>query len=395
MKIPTVRLVFDRKKAATKEKLGLVQMEICYDRKRKWISTGIKLYSDQWDDRRYVINSSSSIEYNEVLRKKLSDMEKWIYDSFPNGGFDWRALDRHLLRSGRDDNFVDFIHDTIESRNDIRATTKKSHMRLVGLLMEYGRITTSADLSSSSISEFDNWMHGRKVRKLDRDGNEIFVPMKQQTIYGYHKLMKTYIHIGIRDGYLKEDPYSFMRLKRGESDPGRFLNEKELGMLEKADMRSGCVSRARDMFVFQSYTGLSYADLKLFDFSKACIEDFGYVYNGKRKKSGEEFFFIILPKAMEILQKYKFNLPVTAQQSYNSNLKKAAADAGIKKPISSHWGRRTAAVNFINHGVRLEVVSKILGHASVSTTEQFYAQIVRKTVVEEMRKAVLEKPSNV
>ena len=152
MKIPTVRLVFDRKKAATKEKLGLVQMEICYDRKRKWISTGIKLFSDQWDDRRYVINSSSSIEYNEVLRKKLSDMEKWIYDSFPNGGFDWRALDRHLLRSGRDDNFVDFIHDTIESRNDIRATTKKSHMRLVGLLMEYGRITTSSDLSSSSIS---------------------------------------------------------------------------------------------------------------------------------------------------------------------------------------------------------------------------------------------------
>ena len=52
-------------------------------------------------------------------------------------------------------------------------------------------------------------------------------------------------------------------------------------------------------------------------------------------------------------------------------------------------------MNFINHGVRLEVVSKILGHASVSTTEQFYAQIVRKTVVEEMRKAVLEKPSNV
>lgn len=36
------------------------------------------------------------------------------------------------------------------------------------------------------------------------------------------------------------------------------------------------------------------------------------------------------------------------------------------------------------------MVAKILGHASVSTTEQFYAQIVKKTVVKEMKKAELE-----
>ena len=115
---------------------------------------------------------------------------------------------------------------------------------------------------------------------------------------------------------------------------------------------------------------------------------------GKRKKTGEPFFFVLLPEAMRILRKYRFKLPVVAEQSYNEILKKVARDAGIDKPLSSHWGRRTAAVILVNHGVRIEVVAKILGHASVSTTEQFYAQIVNKTIIREMKKTISEDSSN-
>ena len=44
----SVRLVFDRKHVGTKKHQASVQMEITYQRKRKYIGTGIKLYSDQW-----------------------------------------------------------------------------------------------------------------------------------------------------------------------------------------------------------------------------------------------------------------------------------------------------------------------------------------------------------
>ena len=44
----SVRLVFDRKRVATKKHQASVQMEVTYQSKRKFISTGIKLYSDQW-----------------------------------------------------------------------------------------------------------------------------------------------------------------------------------------------------------------------------------------------------------------------------------------------------------------------------------------------------------
>ena len=55
MKYPTIRFVFDRKHQATKTRTGLVQMGVTSERKRTWISTGMRLYSDQWDDRRIVI----------------------------------------------------------------------------------------------------------------------------------------------------------------------------------------------------------------------------------------------------------------------------------------------------------------------------------------------------
>ena len=45
MKYPTMRFVFDRKKVATKTHKGLVQIEVLSEGKRKWIGTGVKVYS--------------------------------------------------------------------------------------------------------------------------------------------------------------------------------------------------------------------------------------------------------------------------------------------------------------------------------------------------------------
>lgn len=52
MKYPTMKFVFDRKKVATKTKKGLVQIEVTSEGKRKWIGTPVKVYSDQWNEKR-------------------------------------------------------------------------------------------------------------------------------------------------------------------------------------------------------------------------------------------------------------------------------------------------------------------------------------------------------
>lgn len=379
----TARLVFDRYKTASKTKKGTVQMEITFMRKRKWISTGVRLYKDQWNDRKHVVNSMDMIELNDILNKTITDTERWIRSNSP---FSWEKFNAYIEAPKKSDNFRDYVLKTINERNDIRDSTKRTHRKLVSMLSEYGKITSFDDVTPANIMDFDNWMHGRKIRKIDKDGNEMFVPMRQQSIFDFHKLMKTYIHIAMRKGIMNKDPYIGLMFKRGESEPDRYLTEEELKRLIEADMRSGSVARSKDMFVFQCYTGLAYADLKLFDFTKATETNGSLLYSGKRKKTGETFYFVLLPKAMEILKKYDFRLPVISNEGYNQNLKKVSEDAGIGKPISSHWARRTAAMAFANHGVPMEVVAKILGHSNTLTTQKFYASITGETVAREMCK---------
>lgn len=386
MKIPTVRVVFDRKKVASRQKKGLIQIEVLYERKRKWMSTGIKVYKDQWDDRRWVVNSSDMYDVNDNLRQQVEALEKWLRDNFSlREAFTWEKLERYLQRARQSDNYLEFLVETINGRNDIRPTTKRVHRKIANALKEFGKIMYFSDLTPANIMDFDNWLHGRKIRKLDKDGNEYYAPLRQGSIYDFHKTNKIYINMAIRRGLLASNPYDGLHFKRGGSEEGRYLNEEEFRRFETAAMSTGSVAQARDLFIFQAYTGLSYSDLKAFDYGK--VEK--GVYKGKRVKTGEQFVFPLLPKAMEILKKYHYKLPVPTNEVYNRALKRAARDAGIDKPLATHWARRTAAVLLANHKVPYEIVAKILGHSDVKTTAEFYARLNDETVIEAMKRAGL------
>ena len=117
----TVRLVFDRYKTASKTKKGTVQLEITFMRKRKWISTGVRLFKDQWNDRKHVVNSTNMIELNDFLNKTVTDTEAWLRDNSP---FSWEKFEAYLKAPRKSDSFRDFVLDTINGRNDIRDSTK-------------------------------------------------------------------------------------------------------------------------------------------------------------------------------------------------------------------------------------------------------------------------------
>ena len=74
-----------------------------------------------------------------------------------------------------------------------------------------------------------------------------------------------------------------------------------------------------------------------------------------------------------------------ANQQYNTRLKLVADAAGIDKPISSHWARRSSAMCMINEGVPMDVISKIMGHTNIAQTAE-YAHVIDKTIVREIKK---------
>jgi hypothetical protein len=68
-----------------------------------------------------------------------------------------------------------------------------------------------------------------------------------------------------------------------------------------------------------------------------------------------------------------------------------AARAGMTtasgRRITPHTLRRTFATDLLNRGVRLETVSRLLGHAATTITEQAYAQLTDHRIRMEMEEA--------
>lgn len=371
---PTVRTVFDRKNAATRQKTGLVQIVVLHDRKRKYVSTGVKVYKDQWNDRNGVVNRVDA----PTLNKRIEDIKGRI-DEYINGliekgeAFAFDAFDRWLAAENeRKVSFIDWVDARIEMRKDIAESSRRVQRKIVTALAAFGKIVSFDDLTRANIVKFDDWLHAKGLR--------------QTTVWSYHKMLKTYVNEARRRELTDRDPYMSFKADRGRSEWGRFLTAEEVERIETAAMPTESIARVRDLFLMQCYTGLAYADLMAADFTSFEDVDGVRILRNERRKTGVGYTTVLTDKAVAILEHYGYRLPEISNAQYNMRLKVVAQAAGIDKPIASHYGRRTCGMLLLNEGFPIEIVAKVLGHSNIKTTQEAYARILDATVAREFAK---------
>lgn len=364
---PAVRIVYDFKHQASATKKGVVSIEIYYKGKRKRVNTGVRVFPSQWNNRHGVVKSIDAAELNQTIHSVLQNITDWINQLRLNReSFSFEKLERYLLtEKTEDDNFLKYVERKIDCRKDIRESTRRTQKKLVGSLKEFGKIMFFSEVTRERIREYDMWLHGRNY--------------VQSTIHSYHKFLKIYINQAIDEGLIKHSPYTGIKIERGKSSLRKFLTEKELIAVMEAKIPTESLESIRDLFVFQCFTGIAYADLKLFDFSKVEERNGKYILHDTRWKSGEDFYIVLLSPAVNILKKYNFRLNVVSNQKYNLYLKVIATAAGIDHPITTHMARHTFAVYCLNHGVSIEILAKMMGHTDIKTT-QLYAKIANMSV---------------
>lgn len=189
--------------------------------------------------------------------------------------------------------------------------------------------------------------------------------------------LKTIITYALDNGKLKINPFNSIKISKRTKEV-EYLTLDEIQAI-KSKSFNGRLEKVRDLFLFQCFTGLAYADM-----AQLTKEDFQF--NGEqifikkcRVKTGISYLTVLIDEAVEIVKRYNFELPVLSNQKYNSYLKEIADLCGITKPMHTHIGRHTFATYMLNKGVSIEVVAKMLGHSNIKQT-QHYSKLVDKTV---------------
>ena len=213
--------------------------------------------------------------------------------------------------------------------------------------------------------------------------------MAQNSSTKHLKLLKKIINLSVANSYMAFNPFSTYKVEREPVDID-FLDEEELRKIINFDTPLPRLERAKDMFLFGCFTGLSYIDIKTLTPEHFEKDNTGRIWIKKRRvKTGVLSRIPLLPIAKLILDKYKGGeklLPIQDPADINKYLKDIAILCGINKRICFHTSRHTfASTVTLANNISLEVVSKMLGHTNTRMTAH-YAKLINKCIGEQMDK---------
>ena len=364
IKRPTIAIIYDRKHKGSVDKAAAVEVRVSYQAKTTYFATGIAVKLTEWRGGRVVkrldmdaLNNKIEQLYQAIIAKADELMQS-------------RCFSIDNLRAAVENDYMprtplwQWIEQRIDER-PIGEATKRQHHSAMRVIQELGIFRNWSDLRMSNLKRLDE-----RLRSMG---------LTQVTIYSYHKRLKPYLKDAVAFGIIARSPYDSFKTPKGSSKRIRYLTADECQLLEAAAMPSATLQHAKDVWLFQRYTGMAYADLKALT-PDNFIEQGGSTYIvSERVKNEAKITIKLIDKAVAILRRYGGALPIINLSSYNQQLKQVGLHAGLRKPLTSHMARHTFATQALHAGLRIEVVSKMLAHADIQTT-QIYAKVLAEDI---------------
>lgn len=227
------------------------------------------------------------------------------------------------------------------------------------------------------------------LKKINHDfvsGFEVYLLSEgncsHNTMIRHMRRLKQVTTNAYRNRYIDRDPFSetVLSVKKPQT---QVLTEKELQRIIMHGFENRVLDKVRDMFLFCSFTGLSYADFKRLKYSD--ITD--NIIITDRTKTKNPCFIPLLPIPLALIEKYRnkteYIFPVPTNKQLNDRLKPIGKACGIRKTLTMHVARRTFATLMITKGMPIESIAKMLGHSDLKTT-QIYARILDQKILDEI-----------
>lgn len=411
-----MNIVISTDKRTDKQGRHPVRLSVCFMRRRYNSTLGVNMSPEQVEALRADYSgeqySKSDAhprhkEFIKILRTFQDDLE-WECKKVAKGEQELEDINFSALlnkakeKPGRrspaskrtpGDVWLEFL--TAEkNRRDLAETTVSNLYGFLKKLKEYDPNITIAKLATlDGVTQYIEWC--------------ITQGLSNRSAKNQHAYLRWFLRWCFRKGYCGND---FERYKFDLKTAGKkeslvvFLTMDELTKVEKLDLE-GTIGLARDIFLFQCYTGLRHSDVVAL--RKSDIKD-GFMRLTIRK-TGTFIENKLNRYAMRIVDKYidtpgERLFPFLNMNSVELHLKTIGKAAGLTEQIrkveyrqhekremvfqkyellTTHVGRKTFVVNSLDMGLTATQVIEYTGHSSITAMEP-YISISRKKKDEAM-----------
>ena len=217
------------------------------------------------------------------------------------------------------------------------------------------------------------------------------------------KIFKKVFNDAIREDLIDASINPFLKYRNAtEKSTKEYLTESEIDAIDKLILPENSIMfHHRNIYIFATYAG----GIRISDILQLCWQNFDGSHINLTTQKTKETVHIKLPhRALEIIKAYEVLNPNASKSDYifpfldnaikytpeqlfnaissntayvNKNLKEIAKAAKIEKHLSFHTSRHTFATRALRKGMRIEYVSKLMGHGTIKTT-QVYTKIVNE-----------------
>lgn len=380
-------------------------------------STGIFLHPDMWNAATQEIRAKcpDAIRINRRLKEFRNSIDEQIENCD-------EVITVEVLRSiikgtygqtGKDTPFIQYAVKLNETRYQqgkigystyYNATLNLQHFRRYFLENRIPEPRVS-NITIGMIDGFKKWnLTSAKMKSKEAINKKLTPIIKASRYAADNGLLDAKTATAIAESYLDTKTRKY----EGEIEEKevRYLNEDQISRIKNLYGTIHDVRRLRilDMFFFAYYAcGLRVSDIITLEWSHINFDD--RVLIKQIVKTKNTLRIPLCDEAINILRKYQqenknprfvfnclppdFNLDDPARldtclksnnRNFQTSLRTIGKKLGLPFNLTMHVARHSFAVQALNNGMDVHVISTLLGHTSITATEKVYAKFLNKTL---------------
>jgi len=340
-----------------------VQIKVGYGT-NLYLSTGIYLAADDWDDRLQVCTGRAARRINTILGTLLLQTSNRILDLRETGQFGklTTAQLRQMLTN------LDLTQPTVGVPSVGEYLDRVRELKTANTQVSYKttryRLSLYCDPDQLRFSDLTYAWFEAWIKQMEDGG------LKRNTVAKYLKVVKTVIKYAEDDGVQVNPAYKKVDSRAEADTPMRNLPVQTLRRIRDTQIK-GKTAWYKDAFMLSFYLiGINLADLLALP--KDCIVNGRLQY--KRAKTGKNYSILVQPEAQAILDKYpgKTHLVSFVEKVKGFRQNCNALLNTLEPGLTWYWARYSWANYAVDLDIPKDIISEALGHKHGSTVTGIY-----------------------